>query len=117
RFGLWLVGIFPPRFCRWLSCVLVGAYRLMARRRREIVIQNLLPPLKGDHAAAEKKAQELFHQFAIKLIDLWRYEAGLPIEDLFGESTGWEHLANARAQKRGVLLLTAHLGNWEFGGP
>jgi len=41
----------------------------------------------------------------------------LPMENLLGEATGWEHFANALAQKRGVLLLTPHLGNWEFGGP
>ena len=62
-------------------------------------------------------ARRLFHNFAIKLTDLWRFEAGLPIDHLLGEATGWEHLENARAQNRGVLVLTPHLGNWEFGGP
>jgi lauroyl/myristoyl acyltransferase len=41
----------------------------------------------------------------------------LPIENTFGHATGWERFENALAQKRGVLLLTPHLGNWEFGGP
>src|SRR5206468_9365561 len=59
----------------------------------------------------------LFHQFALKLVDLWRYEAGLPIDNLFGEHSGWEHFVTARSQKRGVLLLSAHVGNWEFGVP
>jgi lauroyl/myristoyl acyltransferase len=51
------------------------------------------------------------------VVDLWRYEAGLPIENTFGLATGWDYFENAIAQKRGVLLLTPHLGNWEFGGP
>ena len=51
------------------------------------------------------------------MADLWRYESGLSIEHLFGEWSGWEHFAQAQAQKRGILLLTPHLGNWEFGGP
>ena len=59
----------------------------------------------------------MVEQFALKLADLWRYESGLPIDHLFGEWTGWEHFEKAQAQKRGVLLLTPHLGNWEFGGP
>jgi KDO2-lipid IV(A) lauroyltransferase len=81
------------------------------------VIQNLLPPLHGDRPAAERKARELIDQFALKIADLWRYESGLPIDHLFGEFTGWEHFAAAHAQKRGILVLTPHLGNWEFGGP
>src|SRR5581483_4699115 len=39
------------------------------------------------------------------------------IENTFGNATGWERFENALAQKRGILLLTPHLGNWEFGGP
>jgi KDO2-lipid IV(A) lauroyltransferase len=107
----------PAGFCLQLSRVLAKLYALCARHRREIVIQNLLPVLAGDRVAAEKKAGELFEQFAIKLVDLWRYEAGLPIDHLLGESSGWEYLVRAREQKRGVLLLTPHLGNWEFGAP
>ena len=36
---------------------------------------------------------------------------------MFAELSGWEHFTQARATRRGVLLLTPHLGNWEFGAP
>jgi lauroyl/myristoyl acyltransferase len=111
RLGILFVQIFPTRFCAWLIDLLIRIYRPLERHRYQIVVENLLPPLNGDRAKAELKARELFHQFGLKLIDLWRYE------DLFGESTVWEHLARAQGQKRGVLILTCHLGNWEFGGP
>jgi uncharacterized protein len=117
RLASWLVRRFPAGFCLQLSGSLARIYALCARRRREVVIRNLLPALAGDRVAAEKKTGELFQQFAIKLVDLWRYESGLPIDNLLGESTGWEHLVRAREQNRGVLLLTPHLGNWEFGAP
>jgi KDO2-lipid IV(A) lauroyltransferase len=81
------------------------------------VIENLLPVLENDRPAAERTAKALFREFAIKIVDLWRYEAGLPIQNSFGLATGWERLARAQAEGRGVLLLTPHLGNWEFGGP
>jgi KDO2-lipid IV(A) lauroyltransferase len=81
------------------------------------VIENLLPVLENDRPAAERTAKALFREFAIKIVDLWRYEAGLPIQNSFGTATGWEHVARAQAEGRGVLLLTPHLGNWEFGGP
>ena len=33
------------------------------------------------------------------------------------DGSGWEHFSAAVASGRGVLLVTPHLGNWEFGGP
>jgi KDO2-lipid IV(A) lauroyltransferase len=89
---------------------------LLAPARREVVVQNLTP-LAGDRAAAERSARALFSQFAVKLVDLWRYESGLPVDPLFAELTGWEHFTSAYQRGGGVLLVTPHLGNWEFGGP
>jgi KDO2-lipid IV(A) lauroyltransferase len=90
---------------------------MLSPLRRGILIRHLLPALNDDSAAAESTARKLFHQFAIKLIDLWRYEAGSPIDNLLGPATGWKYFEQARAKKRGVLVITCHLGNWEFGGP
>jgi predicted RND superfamily exporter protein/lauroyl/myristoyl acyltransferase len=115
--GLWLARVLSPEICRRLSRLLAGCYWSLARPRREVVIENLLPVLDNDHAAAQRNARALFDQFALKLSDLWRYEAGLPIEELLGEASGWEHFVRAQEQGRGVLLVTPHLGNWEFGGP
>jgi uncharacterized protein len=117
KVGLWIVRILPQSFCEALASVVVRLYSALARHRREVVIENLLPPLAGDKAAARKTATVLFHQFALKIVHLWRYEAGLAIDKLFGASTGWNHFTEAQAAGRGVLILTPHLGNWEFGGP
>lgn len=115
--GLGFVHFVPRRVCVFFGRLLANIYWLFARGRREVVIQNILPALNNDRAVAAKKAKELIHGFAVKVVDLWRYEAGLPIENTFGHASGWERFENALAQKRGVLLLTPHLGNWEFGGP
>jgi lauroyl/myristoyl acyltransferase len=117
RMGLGLVRFVPRSVCVFFSRIAADIYWFIARGRREVVIQNLLPAVNNDRAVAKKKAKELIRGFAIKIVDLWRYETGLPIENTFGHATGWEHFENALAQKRGVLLLTPHLGNWEFGGP
>ena len=34
-----------------------------------------------------------------------------------GSRTGWSHFEEAAGRGRGVILMTPHLGNWEFGGP
>jgi lauroyl/myristoyl acyltransferase len=117
RVGLWIVRTLPRGLCLWLGRGFANLYWLLARHRREIVIQNLLPALQNDRAAAKQKARALIHHFAAKLVDLWLYEAGMPIDKQLGTATGWEHFAAAQATGRGVLLLTPHLGNWEFGGP
>lgn len=37
------------------------------------------------------------------------------ILDLFYEESGWEHVANPIRAGQGVILVSAHLGNWELG--
>ncbi len=90
---------------------------MFAGKRREVVVQNLLPALNNNRSLAEKMSKELFQNFAQKLVDLWRYEGGVSIENLFGDWTGWENFTANPKEKRGTLLLTPHLGNWEFGAP
>ena len=117
RLGLWTVRVLPHRICAFLARISVRIYCWLAPHRLQVVRGNLVVPLKGDVSAADKKTKELFQQFALKLLDLWRYEAGLSIDNAFGQMTGWEYFVAAQAPGNGVLLLTPHLGNWEFGGP
>ena len=116
RLGLW-AGRFIPAFVLRLFARLIAAiYWRLAVRRREIVIQNLLPVLHGDRTAAAKIARELITEFMFKVTDLWRYESRATFDRWQGDWTGWEHFTAAHARGKGVLLVTPHLGNWEFGG-
>jgi KDO2-lipid IV(A) lauroyltransferase len=122
RAEFWRIGVFlsrhmPHSLFGRLASHLAQVYWLSCPRRRRVVFENLLPALNGDRQAARITTREVFQQFALKLADLWRYEGGLSIYNLFRDLTGWEHFQAAQAQKRGVLLLTVHLGNWEFGAP
>jgi KDO2-lipid IV(A) lauroyltransferase len=122
RAGFWRLGV---RFATRLPYGLLGhltqqaanLYWLCRPERRRVVFENVLPALHGDRQAASVTTRELFQQFALKLADLWRYEGGLSIYELFHNLTGWENFQAAQARGRGVLLLTIHLGNWEFGAP
>src|SRR6266567_400332 len=117
QLGLAATRVLSPRTCIGLNQMLAKGYWICARRRREVVVQNLLPVLNGNRAAAENIGRDLFRNFGAKLADLWRYESGQPIDGMFAELTGWEHFTAARSSRRGLLLLTPHLGNWEFGAP
>jgi lauroyl/myristoyl acyltransferase len=116
RLGLAAAGWLPARVCLTAGRMAGFLYGRLAGRRREIVVQNLLPVVGGDRRAAERAATALFQEFTLKLIRLWRYENGADMDDSAEEWIGWERFAVARERGRGVLLVTPHLGNWEVGG-
>ena len=117
KWGMAAARHLPVRLSYFVLKRLALAYWRLAKRRREVVIRNLAPALGGNEAEAIIASRRLFEQFAVKLVDLWRFESGRPVDSLFTELTGWQNFATAHARGAGVLLITPHLGNWEFGGP
>ena len=117
RLGLWAATKLPVWLGSGLSGALASTYWWSKPQRRRIVVQNLLPAVHGDLGLARSVSRELFRNFAAKIVDLWRYEGGLPIEEIVSDLRGWDFFAAAQARGRGVLLITAHLGNWELGAP
>ncbi len=115
--GLWLGRILPGSFCNLLARALGLTYWRLNPERREVVIQNLLPACDGNQAVAKRATRRLFQEFAVKVADLWRFESGAMVDRELCSWSGWETFEAARARGQGVLLITPHLGNWEFGGP
>lgn len=121
RGAVWRVGLaaansIPPAVSRALAKVIAMVYARLATHRREIVMQNLRPVLQADRRTMRRAADALFAEFALKITDLWRYEAGLALDKWEIRWDGWELYQAAQARGRGVLLVTPHLGNWEIGG-
>ena len=117
RAGGWLGRILPEPLCVAMARSAALAYRIARPDRFEVVVANLLPVHDGDRAAATRAAKANFANFARKLVDLWRHESGVPLGDRAQVGEGWEHFLAATRTGRGVLLVTPHLGNWEFGAP
>jgi len=93
---------------------LVFAARPPARAALEANLARLMPgaPL----AARRATTREAFDHFALSLLDFLRL--GRLDERALADAIevrGAEHLECARATGRGVILLSAHLGNWEWG--
>jgi uncharacterized protein len=114
--GLLVVRVLPDRLCEWISVVAGAVYRWLRPRRFRVVVENLLPVFGDEVAVAERAARALFREFALKIAHLWRFEGGEPIDHWPAEWAGGEFFTSAQARGRGVLLVTPHLGNWEFGG-
>jgi predicted RND superfamily exporter protein/lauroyl/myristoyl acyltransferase len=117
KLGLGIVRWTPKPLLRILADLVTAAFWHLGRRRRATVIQNLRPLFPEQPARATEAAARLYRQFGRKLVDLWLYEAGRDIHLLFGELQGAEAFHAAVNSGKGVLLVTPHLGNWEFGGP
>lgn len=117
RLGLGLGRVLPKPLLTMLAPVCALIYRTIRPARFAVVVENLLPVFAGDRPAAVRAARQNFAEFARKLTDLWRYEAGVSMEVQVHPGPGWEHFKNAQSSGRGVLLVTPHLGNWEFGAP
>lgn len=117
RAGLLAARVVPRPLLQRIAMSLSSFYCTRNATRRKIVKENLLPPLAFDELAATRACRELYRQFGLKLSDLWRYEAGCGMEKLNVPRDHWARLESVRSRGRGLLLLTPHVGNWEFGAP
>ena len=118
--SLWKIGLMlgrhlNPKTALSLAGICAAIYWRVAPKRRKILVANLRPVV-GSDSEAVVAARELVNQFMLKLADLLRYESGVKQEKWFSNWQGWEYFTAAHARGKGVLLVTPHLGNWEFGG-
>ena len=121
RGGVWKLGlltarIFPASLLKKIAAFLAGFYLRFQPRRVEVVLQNFLPALGNDHAAAEKAVRAAHQNFAAKLVDLWRVEGGEEVTNWLTNDSELEIIRVARRRGKGALFITLHLGNWEHGG-
>ena len=93
-------------------------YSFLSFRDRQAVCDNLkmiFPELsKGEISSMSR---EIYANFCKYLVDFFRFP--LVDDDYIKKSVkieGLENLDRSLAKKRGVILVSAHLGNWELGG-
>jgi KDO2-lipid IV(A) lauroyltransferase len=93
---------------------LAFACRVPARRRLEDNLLRLLGP--GHEARIPGYSRDAFDYFARTMVDFLRLRRMAPA-GVAGEIEvrGGAHLETARHSGRGVILLSAHVGNWEWG--
>lgn len=120
-----LMGAFGAIFqaLPWAGCRLVGAqlglviYAALGKRQ-EIAIGNVrraFPHL--NRAQAAQIARRAAMNFGMTFGEFLHLPAASPADlRAYCEIDGLEHVEAGRAEGRGVIVLTAHLGNWEIMG-
>lgn len=114
----WLFGILPLRWVRGIAAGLGTFTYQVLRFRRKIVHDNLRNAFPGEGPGwREEIASETYRNVAISLCELLWFRNLTPasFEDLV-ECNG-ELLRSLHARGKGVVIVTAHLGNWEFISP
>lgn len=108
----------PLSFGYFLADCSGDLYFLLSSRRRKNVTGNLKQVLgvNEDNRMLKEKTREVFRNAARNYFDLTRVST-MRKDSLDKKTTihGWQHLVQARSRGKGVILATAHLGNFELG--
>jgi KDO2-lipid IV(A) lauroyltransferase len=113
----WAVAHLPSRLGLWLGRRLGDLAWVVLARRRAIALDNLRLAFRAERGDTELRhiGRRSFEHLGMNLIEVCVFL--FRPSDVFlrrVEIDGLEHLKDAAVQGRGVLLLTAHLGNWEL---
>ena len=112
-----IVRVVPPWFADRSALAvarLTFALRPPSRAALEANLARLLP--RASVAERRARARESFEHFALSLLDFLRLgRLGDGALERAIEVRGRAHLERAQAAGRGVIVLSAHLGNWEWG--
>lgn len=117
RIGAAVAGALPRGWRLSLAAAVARALAPRFAAERAVVRANLariVPGIGG--AALERRVDDVFRHFAMCFVDLISTNRHGAADRLFSGVAGREHLHAAMAGGRGLVILTAHLGNWELAG-
>jgi len=112
-----VVTALPRRLALYIG-VWVGtlAYYLMGARRK-LALENFNQALGTQYSPADQKKiiKNVFINLSLNLIEFLRFsEINAKNYTRFITLHGLENLEKAHKQDKGVLILTSHMGNWEY---
>jgi len=118
RLGQFIALSFPLKLGYALAVLIADTHYFFAFRDRGFVKNNLriIFPDKSNQEI-RKISMMVFRNFAKYLVDFFRFEKINP--EYIKNNVKLEnmhHFDDALAKGKGVIVLSAHLGNWELGG-
>jgi len=118
RIGLWICVSLPLKAAYKIASFLAVIQYNFCVKDRNSVINNLKIILNTDDEKILKpKARKVFINFAKYLVDFFRFSLvdNKYIEERI-EIKGREYIEEAFKKGKGVIAMTAHVGNWELSG-
>lgn len=122
RFLAAVVRKLPLNFMYWFGLRVCDIAYLVNRSGRQAVRENLQIIFEGQGYKPSARTlqgytRKTFQYFGKYLVDFFRFRESDNARFKANLTTrGVEHLEAMKEADRGVILLTAHLGNWELGG-
>jgi KDO2-lipid IV(A) lauroyltransferase len=101
------------------GAALGGLFYRLSSGRRTLALENLALAYSGEKEAAELEsvALESFRSMGMNLAEFFAFPSLTPARvDALMNWRGEENLAEAMKSGNGVLLLSAHMGNWDLLG-
>lgn len=106
---------FPSPIKYWISLRVSDLYFIFKKKDRQAVFRNL----KNIRSPNNKfrSAKDIFHNFAKYLIDfLFMSQLNKYNWRKWVKTVNEEYFDDAYKEGKGIIALTAHIGNWELGG-
>ncbi len=118
RIGYFIANTLPLNAAYWVACLLADIHYNFSRKDREAVMSNLRV-IAGDIPGDKQlraMANDVFRNFARYLVDFFRFSK---INDEYiiknVKIMGLENIDKGLSMGKGVIALSAHIGNWELG--
>ncbi|UCD15506.1 MAG: lysophospholipid acyltransferase family protein [Candidatus Omnitrophota bacterium] len=114
--GKILCLIFPRQWCYFLAKILATVHFYLSKKDRDAVKYNL-SPIVEDEKRCTRSTHQVFVNFSYYLVDFFRYsKLDQNFIKKYVKVEGINFLQESLSKKKGVVSLTAHLGNYELGG-
>ncbi len=110
-----LVRLLPYDLLLFLGKILGNLYYLLIKKQRERAVAQMMPALQISEAEARKLVRKSFVNLARNVLDIF-YMPNLN-EKNFSNYIKIDHLErmkDALAEGHGVVVLTGHIGTWEW---
>lgn len=115
--GIFLTRIIPLEITDRIARLIGGFSYFILKRKREYILNNLrhiMPDEKGMH---NNLCRKTFENFARCMVDFFRLGFLDKTEVIkYVIPKGVENLDKALKMKKGCILLTLHIGNWDYAG-
>ena len=115
RIGHGIFSCFPLGVNKWIMSKLFIFGGLVLGIRKDIAVKNLAlvyPNLQGKDLTTFLK--QLYHQMGITTAETYFGNYHRMFKRV--KTVGWEYVDEAVAMDKGVIMASAHIGNWELAG-